>query len=233
MLREQYKVLSELFMYPKEGYKENVRDCMSYLEINYPDAASSFKRFSDFIESKTLFEIEEIFGITFHIQAICYLDIGYVLFGEDYSRGEFLLNMKKEQEKIKHDCGEELADNLPHVLQLMAISEDEEFVQELTARAVVPAVEKMQAEFKESRLVLKQKAIKKKQKAVIMEGVIDGNIYQNAILALLKVLKKDVEGISYNEPEQAMAAANVKGFEDAACGTCSFINNNTTKTAGT
>jgi len=230
MLKEQYIALSELFIYPKEGYIEKVRDCRLYLENNYPDAASSFKRFADFIESKSLFEIEEIFGITFHIQAICYLDIGYVLFGEDYSRGEFLVNMKREQAKINHDCGEELADNLPHVLQLLAISEDEDFVQELTVRAVLPAVEKMFEEFKTSRMALKLKAIKKKQKAIIMEDVTNGNIYQNALQALIKVLKKDFDGVFYEEPEQIIAA-NLKGFVDAACGSsCSFINNKTTKT---
>ena len=232
MNKEQYIHLSQLFLYPKEGYKEKVRECMSYLEKNYPDAAISFQRFYNFMEGKELHEIEEIFGITFHIQAICYLDIGYVLFGEDYSRGEFLVNMKREQAKINHDCGEELADNLPHVLQLMSESDDAEFVEELTARAILPAVEKMLEEFKASRMESKQKFIKKKQKAVILENVVDGNIYQSAIQTLVKVLKKDVEGIKYDDPDHAFAVST-KGFEDAACGTCSFTDNKSIKTVRT
>ncbi len=216
-------------MYPKEGYIENVQNCMLFLDKNYPEAASAFKRFSNFMASKSLFEIEEIFGITFHIQAICFLDVGYVLFGEEYSRGEFLRNMKVEQAKINHDCGEELADNLPHVLQFLAISNDDEFVQELSVRAVIPAVEKMLAEFNTDRLRLKLKSIKRKQKVVIMEDIVDGNIYQNAIQALLIVLKKDFEGIVYEEAKPAMEV-DVKGFENAACGSsCSFVTDNTTK----
>jgi len=231
MNKEQYKILSELFMYPKVGYKKHVTECMLFLENNYPDAASTFKRFNDFMANKSLFEIEEIFGITFHIQAICFLDVGYVLFGEEYSRGEFLRNMKVEQIKINHDCGEELADNLPHVLQLMAISKDEEFVQELAVRALIPAVEKMLGEFETGRMAMKKKVIKRKQKAVILEDIMDGNIYQNAIQALLNVLEKDFEGIVYDEPGQSLGV-DTKGFENAACGSCSFITN-TQKTVQT
>ncbi len=222
-MKDQYTTLSQLFSYPQEGYKENVEACMHYLNNHYPDAASSLKRFHDFVVGKTLFEIEEVYGITFHIQAICYLDIGYVLFGEDYSRGEFLLNMKKEQAKINHDCGEELADNLPHVLQLMAISEEDDFIQELAVKAVIPAVEKMLEEFRASRMELKQKIIKKKQKAVIMEDVVDGNIYQNAIQALLKVLHADFKDSQYDQPKPSLATPI--GLAASSCGGgCSFIN---------
>lgn len=230
MNRNHYIALSELFIYPKVGYKEKVEACAQLLKSGYPDVISGFERFSDFIESKSIYEIEEIFGITFHIQAICFLDIGYVLFGEDYSRGEFLLNMKGEQAKINHDCGEELADNLPHVLQLMALSKDDELINELAVRAVIPAVEKMLEEFGPYKMKLKQKLNKRKQKVLIMENVVDGNIYQNAIQSLLKVLKKDFEGIIFEEPEAALNAPKY-GFEAASCGSdCSFINNETQKT---
>jgi len=230
MNRNHYIALSELFFYPKDGYKEKVEVCAQLLKKEYPDIISGFERFSDFIASKSIYEIEEIFGITFHIQAICFLDIGYVLFGEDYSRGEFLLNMKGEQAKINHDCGEELADNLPHVLQLMALSKDDELINELAVRAVIPAVEKMLEEFGPYKMKLKQKLNKRKQKVLIMENVVDGNIYQNAIQSLLKVLKKDFEGIIFEEPEAALNAPKY-GFEAASCGSaCSFISNETQKT---
>lgn len=231
MKKEQYIILSELFLYPKQGYKSKVRACMQYLEDHYPDAAASFKRLDDFIAAKSLYEIEEIFGITFHIQSICFLDIGYVLFREDYSRGEFLRNMKNELAMIGHDSGEELADNLPHVLQFMAKSKNNEFVEELAVRAVIPAVEQMLGEFQTKRMEVRKKVIKKKQKAIIMEDVIDGNIYQNAIQALLKVLHKDFEKVQYPEPEHPLHS--IAGFESADCGGCSFTNSKTNKTVKT
>jgi len=206
--KNQYIILSELFMYPKEGYQDRVKECMFMLQEFYPDAAKSFERFYNYIEGKTLYEVEEVFGFTFHIQAICFLDVGYVLFGEDYTRGEFLVNMKAEQAKINHDCGEELSDNLPHVLQLMAISEDNDFVDELAVRAVIPALEKMLVEFKASRAELRKKIMKKKQKAIIMEDIKEGNIYQNALQALLIVLKTDFDGIDFGDEKIEQSLSN-------------------------
>jgi len=226
--KEQYRLLSELFLYPKEGYKNKVRECMHYLGRFYPEAATSLKRFHETIVSKSLYEIEEIFGITFHIQSICFLDIGYVLFREDYSRGEFLRNMKNEQNAIGHNCGEELADNLPHVLQFMSKSQNHEFVEELAVKAVIPALEQMLGEFDSARRKLKKKVIKKKQKAIIMEDVADGNIYQNALQALFKVLHKDFEQAL--EPDAEPPYRSIPGVEMVDCGACSFTNSKTNKT---
>ena len=216
MDKDQYIILSELFKYPKEGYQDNVKKCLFMLEEKYPNASKTFERFYDYIKDKTLYQVEEVFGFTFHIQAICFLDVGYVLFGEDYTRGEFLVNMKAEQAKINHDCEEELADNLPHVLQLMAISADKDFVDELAVRAVIPALEKMLVEFKASRTELRKKIMKKKQKAIIMEDIKEGNIYQNALQALLIVLQTDFAGIDYGDEKIEQSLSNF--IPD--CGTC-------------
>lgn len=223
--KEQYIILSEIFKYPKEGYKENVQKCMNMLQDNYPEAASTFERFNTYIQGKTLHEIEEVFGITFHIQAICFLDIGYVLFGEDYTRGEFLVNMKKEQEKIGHDYGEELADNLPHVLTLMQKSNDDEFVKELSVRIMIPALEKMLTEFNASRMELRKKVMRKKQKAIILDDIEDGNIYQNAIQGLYKVLSKDFEGITYHDQKIEQSLSNIIKNCEGGCSTSSNVLN--------
>ena len=216
MNKNNYKILSELFKYPEKGYQQKVATCMEMLQDQYPEAAESFNRFNEFIQDKTLYEIEEVFGFTFHIQAICFLDIGYVLFGEDYTRGEFLVNMKAEQAKINHDCGEELADNLPHVLQLMAKSNDDVFIEELAVRAVIPALEKMLTEFKASRMELRNKIMRKKHKAIIMEDIVEGNIYQNALQALYIVLKADYKGIDFGDKVIEQSLSNF--IPD--CGTC-------------
>ena len=69
---------------------------------------------------KNLFSFQQEYYIsTFDVQAICFLDIGYVLFGEDYKRGIFLVNIKKEQIKAGNDCGSELPDHLPNILTLL------------------------------------------------------------------------------------------------------------------
>lgn len=214
-----YIALAQLFEYPKEGYKENAISCMKLLKANYPSAAESLQRFVDFIENKSVEEIEEIYSITFHIQAICYLDLGYVLFGEDYTRGEFLVNMKREQAKIGHDCGTELADNLPNVLKLMTISKDKEFIDELTVRMLMPALRKMLTEFQASRIELRNKIIRKQQKVIILEDIEEGNIYQNALQALLKVLEVNFAGIDYADEKIEPSLSNLIPNCGSSCST--------------
>lgn len=199
-VRSQYQHLADLFRYPLPGYRENVEECVNYIQENYPSAYAKLFPFIEYVRSHSDHEVEEIFGKTFHIQAVCYLDIGYVLFAEDYKRGEFLVQMKKEQEKANVDCGEELADNLPNVLALMAVMEDVEFLQEFSIRIMKPAINKMLQEFEESRMSLKDKVRKKKQKVIIMDDVEFKNIYQYVIEALKEVVYIDYPA-EYDDPE--------------------------------
>ena len=80
--------------YPDESILEKVEQCYELLQEHYPDGAEPFSHLRDFVKSADLHRLQEIYTRTFHIQAICYLDLGYVMFGEDYKRGEFLVNMK-------------------------------------------------------------------------------------------------------------------------------------------
>lgn len=218
-VRHQYSVLADLFRYPKEDYIENVNACATYLENRYPSAFNEIQPFLDFVNNHSLFEIEEVFGKTFHIQAICYLDMGYVLFAEDYKRGDFLVQMKNEQRKANNDCGEELADNLPNVLSLMAILEDKEFLEEFAVRVVKPALQKMLAEFDEARIALKDKVRKKKQKVILLEGMENKNIYQYALQAIYNVVDADYKDVINNDslivPTVGVDALNC----DSGCGT--------------
>ncbi|MCB9223159.1 MAG: hypothetical protein H6582_03195 [Crocinitomicaceae bacterium] len=189
----QYNLLADLFRYPQNGYIEDVNKCADYLKENYPVAYQQMLPFIDVINGMSIIQIEELFGRTFHIQAICYLDIGYVLFAEDYKRGEFLVQMKNEQRKVNNDCGVELSDNLPNALTLLPLLEDSEFREELVVRMYIPALEMMLKEFDTARMQLKDKVRKKKQKVVIQENLPNMNIYKFAIEATLSILQLDFE----------------------------------------
>lgn len=199
--RNQYNILANLFRYPDADYKKNVATCKELLCNEYPEAYSIGLPFFEFIEKADVYEIEEVFGKTFHIQAICYLDLGYVLFAEDYKRGEFLVKMKNEQRNAQNDCGEELADNLPNVLTLMAKMEDEEFLEEFAIRILDKALIKMLAEFDSARMELKDKVRKKKQKVILLEDLENKNVYQYAIQSLLTVVNEDFKNIEFNDVE--------------------------------
>jgi nitrate reductase assembly molybdenum cofactor insertion protein NarJ len=219
-VRHQYSVLADLFRYPNEDYIENVNACSKFLEGRYPKAYQEMKPFLEFVNSNSLYEIEEVFGKTFHIQAICYLDMGYVLFAEDYKRGEFLVQMKNEQRKANNDCGVELADNLPNVLSLMAIMEDKEFLAEFAVRVVKVALDKMLTEFDESRIALKDKVRKKKQKVILVEDMQNKNIYQYALQAIYNVVNADYPDVKFNDPVIVPTlGGNVLGCATAECST--------------
>lgn len=213
---EHYTLLAELFRYPNQDIKSTVIKIQHFLNDNYPLAGVEFNRFSEFIANSTYPQIEEIFQKTFHIQAICFLDIGYVIFAEDYKRGEFLVNMKAEQEKYNNNCEGELADNLPYILRLLPIHNDEAFINELVVMALIPALQKMLSEFDAAKTQIREKVMNKKQKVIIMEGIKDGNIYKNALSSLIMLLKKDFEGVTF-EQEVEFIPAYAKAFLHSDC----------------
>ena len=213
-----YIILAELFRYPQEGYKERIRECYHVLRSHNLEAAEEIEPFVDFVKHEPAFRVEEVFNKTFHIQAICYLDLGYVLFGEDYKRGEFLVNMKREQRNINNNCGEELADNLANVLTLMALTEDEDFLDEFAVRIVIPAIKKMLYEFEASRMDLKRKIMKKKHKVLIQEDLPNKNIYQHALQSLLMVMEQDFVNVHY---EETVVNPTIGGNFLVNCDSCS------------
>lgn len=220
--RSHYQLLASIFKYPTgDWYVEDVKLAKEMIRQKYPELFAEFSYFTDYIESHSLYEIEEMFNLTFHIQAICYLDLGYVLFGEDYKRGEFLVNMKLEHERINHDYGIELADNLPAVLELVSLHHDHEFLNEFGVRILIPALEKMSKEFDQARIDLRHKIHKKKERVVLEKDQEIGNIYGAPIKVLHKIIQKDFEDIKFQndafEPEYG------RNFL-ANCSTCSSHN---------
>jgi nitrate reductase assembly molybdenum cofactor insertion protein NarJ len=198
----QYNFLSEMFRYPESDFPEKVRQCQKMLTEHYPEAAETFAPFSKYVDEAVGDELEILFTRTFDVQPISYLDIGYVLFVEDYKRGEFLVNMKREQEEAGNDCGTDLPDNLPNILTLIPKLENKDILDELIRLALVPAIDKMINEFKDARVELKLKVIKKLHKAIIREDLNLGNVYQYVLKALRKVICEDF-GLSDAETLEA------------------------------
>ncbi|HRD39590.1 MAG TPA: hypothetical protein PLC65_13230 [Bacteroidia bacterium] len=199
-----YITLADLFRYPDTQSSNKAILCQELLESEYPEAAQCLLPFTNHFISLDEDGREELFTKTFDVQPICYLDLGYVIFGEDYKRGSFLLHMQQEQGRINHDCSPELPDHLSHVLYLITVHSDKEFVNELVAKILVPGVKKMIQEFDIAKIELKMKVIKKLHNALIAEELNSGNLYHNAFLALLKVMESDFHEaiLKYNPKEE-------------------------------
>jgi len=110
----QCDILASLLSYLNETTLAKVEAAQEFLNQNYPDAAKIMIKFTEFARTIPLWKWEEIYTRTFDVQAITTLDAGYVLFGDDYKRGELLVNLSKEHTKSGNDCDTELADHLPN-----------------------------------------------------------------------------------------------------------------------
>ncbi len=150
-----YRALSEIFRYPTPERKRFIGEWRKIVELLVPEMASKLEPFVEHIQDKTVPAQQEYFIATFDVQALCFLDIGYVLYGEDYNRGVFLVHMKQEQEKADNDCGHELPDHLPNILTLLPKLKDETLAEELVYSLMIPALEKMIQSFNSNDNVYK------------------------------------------------------------------------------
>lgn len=211
--RKHYSLLANLFRYPEEDFILQLKENQDFLDEYYPEAGKELQPFSEFLNNSSLDETRELFTKTFDVQPICYLDLGYVMFGEDYKRGAFLLNMQEEQLKINNDCGTDLPDNICNVLTLMTKSEDDVFVEDLVWRIFIPCVKKMIAEFNSARVDMKMKILRKMHRAIIQEELNHGNVYKNCFTALLEVLRKDFgENVMFAEGDTVLTSSHHRAF---------------------
>jgi nitrate reductase assembly molybdenum cofactor insertion protein NarJ len=211
--REHYTLLANLFRYPEEDFLLYLNESQNFLDESYPEAGNELRPFSDYMNNCPSDTMQELFTKTFDVQPICYLDLGYVMFGEDYKRGAFLLNMKGEQERINNDCGTDLPDNICNVLNLMTISKDEIFLEDLVQNIFIPCVKMMIAEFESARVNLKMKVLRKMHRAIIQEELNHGNVYKNCFTALLEVLREDFgEKEIALEEEDTLSSAHHRSF---------------------
>lgn len=188
-----YGHLACLFDFPQAEFVVRGQELLGFLRKNYPNAADEVGHFLDGIAKKTL-DQQELYTRTFDVQSITTLDIGYVLFGDDYKRAELLSNLTREHKQVENDCRGELADHLPNVLRLMPLLSDSGLVNELVSEILVPALMLMIREFDPERIEKKNVSYQTHYKTLI-ESAPGGDltIYCRALKALLYVLTKDFQ----------------------------------------
>ncbi len=198
-----YNKISNLFVFPqKEDYVDNVKDVQQYLDKILPNIGELLQPFTVVISSVTKYELEDLYLRTFEVQSITTLDIGYVVFGDDYKRGELLVNLNKEHQNYGIDCGNELADNLSNVLKLINVIEDSELLDDLINKIVVPALTKMIEGFGDKQLLAKEKVYIKHHKTLLDKHQ-SFTIYKHALFALYKALNHDFNIIIQEQPQRS------------------------------
>ena len=190
---KHYQILAGLCDYPAASFFKKVQQALDFLKDKYPRAAEEVSIFRDQLFQQDLDRIQEIYTRSFDIQAITTLDAGYVLFGDDYKRGEILSHLTREHQKVQNDCARELADHLPNLLRLIAKSADEEFIQDLVREILAPAVGGMVAEFDPQRMAEKNKLYQKHYKTLIETSADNALVYGHVLKALFDVIKQDFQ----------------------------------------
>jgi nitrate reductase molybdenum cofactor assembly chaperone len=188
-----YTIIADLFSYPDARFAARVGEVQAFLEETRPDAAEELREFAEFSAQASLVELQELYTRSFDVQAVTTLDLGYVMFGDDYKRGEALVNLSKEHREAGVDCGSELPDHLPNVLRLLDAMQDHELREELVQRIVAPALRRIIGEFDPERLEKKNAVYKKHHKTLIERSERYGIIYRRTLRALYVVLKRDFD----------------------------------------
>lgn len=192
--RIHYRMMAPLFEYPDTEFPARVREILEYLSGRYSEAAAELGRFFELLPSDDLQAMQELYTRSFDVQAATTLDIGYVLFGDDYKRGILLANLNREHRNASIDTGTELADYVPNLLRLMAVIEDEEVLQDLAYAILGPALLEMISEFSTERIEKRDISYEKHYKTLIETPAVATEavtLYQFALKSLYAVLKQD------------------------------------------
>jgi len=205
-----YDLLAPLFVYPDSEYTAHVDRAVEALRPDHPKAAEAMARFREHlpVPDPTAPEIavnaiQEIFTRSFEVQSITTLDVGYVIFGDDYKRAELLVNLNREQRKVGNELGTELSDHLPTVLRLLSRWEDSELALEFVQQILHPALQYMIEEFDPDRIQRRNVLYKKHHKTLIVTAAERTTMYRFALKALREVLRADFEFVWEAPREQS------------------------------
>ncbi len=201
-----YNKIASLFVFPQDDdFAEQINGVQQYLNGVLPEAGNTLQPFTDIISQISKIEQEELYLRTFELQSLTSLDIGYVVFGDDYKRGELLVNLNREHKAYGVDCGSELADNLSNVLRLLNKLQDTKLRDDLANMLIIPALVKMIKSFGDDQIAAKEKVYIKHHKTLLQKHQ-SFTVYRYALKALQQILKHDFSSEIVEEP------INSRGF---------------------
>jgi nitrate reductase delta subunit len=134
---------SRLLSYPNAQVKTFAADCYRQLKQSDPGAALAFAPFIDFLETRELPQIEELYTSAFDLQALSYPYVGYQLCGESQARTMFLIKLQEIYSQQNFSSEGELPDHLSVMLRFIGTVPDPQGNLEIIGDALLPALEKL------------------------------------------------------------------------------------------
>lgn len=193
---QQLSIIANIFSYPETNLINTVSTVKELVKDKYKDCYKYISNFEEFVHSNSLDEQREYYIRTFDVQALCYLDLGYVLFGEDYKRGEFLVNLRNEHINAENDCGKELADHLPNMLKLLPKIKNKAFAEELAFSIMIPALKEILKNFKD-----------------------EINVYKDMLEMLLFIMESEFKNLNYTQ-FKILNKDKTNFLDSINCGSC-------------
>ena len=138
------ELMGSLLAYPREDYRERLEACIRALQEDYTRPGQLLESFRDRIRALPLEDLEELYTQTFDINPVCCLEVGWQLFGEEYARGAFLVDMRRMLQECAIPESKELPDHMSHALALLDRLGPQP-ARTLAVEAVLPALKKMLA----------------------------------------------------------------------------------------
>lgn len=176
--RNEFELLAALLRYPSEGYVGEAACCCDALSASSPEIALPLRELIDQTRSLSLEDLQALYTATFDLDPVCSLEVGWHLFGENYERGEFLVRMRGELQRLGVKESTELPDHLSHALQALGRMKEDEAA-DFAAACLFPALDKMSAGIKDK-----------------------ANPFENVLAAATRLLEH-----RYPRPEPAMVPA--------------------------
>lgn len=191
MSHAYYGELAELLDFPGPHVAARGGALLDFLRESHREAAAEVGRFLDAMPPGTV-DLQELHTRTFEVQALTTLNVGYVLFGDDYKRGALLSGLNQEHGRARNDCRGELADYLPNLLRLLPKLDDGQLQGELVGQILVPALRLMIREFDPERIDRKNTHYRKHFKALIEPARgSDATLYRHLLRATMHLLEQD------------------------------------------
>lgn len=136
-------LFADILDYPAPGLADKTAECVALVGAAQPQAAILLKSFREFAEEHPLGKLQEVYSGFFDLNSICHPYVGYQLFGENYKRSVFLVELKKSYRAEGFEpSAEEIPDRLSTVLRFAAQSRSED-VEALLGKGLLPALERM------------------------------------------------------------------------------------------
>lgn len=143
-----FTLFGNILDYPTPALTGQAQRCAALLRPINPTAAGRLLEFAEFARSTDLGQQEEVYTATFDINPACTIFAGYMLFGESFDRGKFLVRLQQRYRERGFEWGRELADYVPVILRFLAtLSPEEELAQNLIDKCLSPVLGQMAGSF--------------------------------------------------------------------------------------